>query len=96
MKKTKVKVHFEFKHSGAAEVLPLGFETELVPIYSDKDKIVANEQRKNGAVISPAIIAPKGSYEGYTFIGANDETYDDHWIYLMVGYKTISDIFEKI
>jgi hypothetical protein len=73
MNNIKVKVIFEFKNASAAEVLPLGFETELIP--------------KKGSV---------NDLGKYTFKGANGETYGDHWIYLMIGYKSIGEIFEKI
>lgn len=95
MKTTKVIVKDSI-NSCLAEILPVGFETELIPRYTDKDKVIFNETVENGKVTNPEIIAPAGTFDGFTFMGANGNIYGDYIIKNMVGYVSLDKIFDKL
>lgn len=102
MSNVKVKVIKDFKNDWLKQLLPVGFETEIVPTLSTKEKLVVREQTRHSKttgkveVVNPAVIAPIGSFEGYTFTATNGEVYSDRWLYLYVGYTPTDKIFEKI
>lgn len=62
MTTTKVKIKMEFRHESLAELLPVGFETELVPVYDN-----------NGELEECSFVATDGNTytdrEIYRFIG---------------------------
>lgn len=91
--KVKVKKQYLF----LKEILPLGFITELSIKVSTAEKLVYGGRprynKTTKTIETPAeIFAPIGSYEGYTFVGADGETYGD---YLLDGIH-LNTIFEKI
>lgn len=101
MSNVKVKVIKDFKNDWLKQLLPLGFETEIIPTLSIKEKEIFREQTRHDKdgklqVIVPAVIAPIGDFEGYTFAASNGEIYSDRWLYLYVGYLPIDKIFDKI
>lgn len=97
---TKVKVIMKFKHPLLAEILPKDFETELISILSTEDKVIVRGYNENGKMKDkpswPATISPKGSFEGFTFKGANGLIYNDTFIRDFIGYVLIDKYFEKI
>lgn len=101
MPNTKVKVIKDFKNPFIRVVLPMGFETEITPKLSTKEKIVpAWKSSKWNKVtlkietfeLCPEIIIPIGNFEGYTFIGADGFKYSDNYL----GTTPLNEIFEKI
>lgn len=79
---TKVKVIREIE--SLKHILPLGFETEIVPVLSDRKKILIEKtpaSKRGYQLIMDELVAPIGSYEGYTFKGVDGETYNDHTLY---------------
>jgi hypothetical protein len=98
---TKVKVIAQYQQ--LAGVLDKGDEVTIVPILSSEPKLVhhawVTRDWKTGKVLHtycPELIAPAGSYEGYTFKSKNGNTYSDKTILNAIGYVSIKKIFAKV
>lgn len=97
MKKIRVKVKVKKQYLSLKDILPFGFETELVVKLSTEEKLIYggrpmyNKSTKT-IITPPEFFAPIDNYEGYTFVGANGETYGDSLLY----FYRLEDIFEKI
>ena len=97
----KVRVKVDLKNPFMCEVLPIGFETEIVPKLSTKERVVPawktsrwnkETQKVETFVHYPEYIIPIGNFEGYSFVGADGFKYGDNFL----GTKPLDEIFEKI
>jgi len=110
-KELKVKVIFDSKNENFKQVLPIGFETLLYVNVTDKEQVIPAKDIYDWGRIEklpdgsrgyklvmhlPEQKIPAGNFTGFTFKGANGETYAEQWIYHNVGPKPISEIFEKL
>ena len=87
-------------------VLDLGDEIEITSILSTEPKVVHrawyHHHDHNGKALkvavlaAPELIAPVGTYEGFTFVSKNGNTYSHHMIHLCIGYFKMEKLFEKI
>ncbi len=94
-----MKVRMKVNHPLLADILPLGFDTELLIKRSKEDVLVPEmySLRKGKMILlSPSYIIPAGNYEGYIFMGDNGEVYGDAVINYVLGPRAISEVFEKI
>ena len=86
-----------------------GDELTLVSNLYDKDTVIVNTWYKTSAngylipdengkaiILSPEVIAPKGSYINSTIITKDGREYSDTNIRNAIGYKPFSDYFKKI
>lgn len=102
MSKTiKVKVIVQYKQ--LAGLLDMDDEIVIVPTLSESPKLIAHAWHKRdwktGAILHtycPETIAPAGTWEGYTFIAKDGETYSDKMLQSQIGYVSMEKIFQKI
>ena len=99
-KRIKVRVKFTTANISFNEILPFGYETELVSVLSTEDRVIVNDwyryHDKKHVKIADEVISPAGDYLYSRFVGANGETYTSDIITNMVGYKSFGEIFDKI
>jgi hypothetical protein len=95
----KVKVVKTFNNSFSQKVLPIGFETEIIPILSTTEKIIPAWILKKWYMVGikpfelcPEKIIPIGNFEGYSFIGIDGFKYNEKFL----GKIPLDEIFEKI
>lgn len=88
MRNIKVQVICPKKHPVLNKVIPMGFETELVP--SPKEIMYQSEWMRE-----PMKMVTNG-YAGYTFVGKDGNTYDEKFLFDWFGFKPLTEIFKKI
>jgi len=101
MPNTKVKVFKDFVNPIIAKVLPVGFETVIEPKLSTVEKVIPAWYHKkwnketmkvDKELLCPEKIIPIGNYEGYTFVGADGNRYNDH----LLGFTPLDEVFTKL
>lgn len=92
MKKTKVVCKKQFKLFEG--VLDLGDEVVLEPKYSKVGYDRETSNKLTGKKYCHGIAIEMCT--GYQFKSKNGNYYDDSWIKNMIGYKALSDIFNKV
>lgn len=100
MPHTKAIVIKQYKQ--LAGILDLGDEVTIVPTLSTEPKVVCREwlmrdpkDRTIVHVVSPEVIAPVGTMEGYTFVAKDGNTYSDKTLEYYLGYVSLEKIFAK-
>lgn len=86
-------------------VLDLGDIVDIVSILSTEPKVIVKDwymfiNPKNSSegryLAAPKVVAPVGSFEGFSFLSKNGNTYTDYNIHLALGYYNINNIFAKV
>lgn len=86
-----VRVIKKFNNPTLDEILPLDFETVVTAKISPFEKLI-HKGITTKKIHIPAMTVPAGEYDGFTFVGANGETYDSQILY---GYA-LNQIFKKV
>ncbi len=94
----KVRVKYDSKNEVMKDLLPIGYETELLKEYYEEDHIIPARvvKCKNQNYTIPEKVIPKGSYKRFCFVAANGNVCTDKMIIGMIGYKPLDEIFDKI
>jgi hypothetical protein len=94
----KVRVILDSKNEPFAKALPVGHETMLTSILSDKREKISNavHNLKTGEEVFPAEYREKGTYLDYTVTGIDGQEYCGRWIEQIIGHKPITQIFKKV
>lgn len=93
----KVRVKVDFTHPLLKQWLPLGFETEVIPVLRDEKSLLVRETKsKDGKVVSPEVWAEKGTYLTSKIRTADGQLMDDSTLRNFIGYKKYEEIFDKI
>lgn len=97
-KSIPVKVKAVTKNKFFNKILPVGFETILhVRLRDDDHTYTTRWTDPTGEVHEEHHTIPKGTYHGYTFLGADGKEYSNFNVEMIVGeYRPIDQIFDKV
>jgi hypothetical protein len=86
-------------------IMDKGDTVLFTPTLSTEPKVLCNEWRKLKVwnnpkegydIIAPMVIAPSGSFEGYTIITKNGDVLSDTSIRNQIGFVSAKELFKRV